>query len=378
MKMTAITKETFLGVAWGLIPISYLVTESSTAALTLLIPIYVALIATRGKSRIPNDTLEVFALITALILQSLTVESNGNLAAFGYIRTITFLINILALLLLIKRENLGEFCTAFFKTTSAIAALHILLVLSGRTAENYGRYMFIGDSHPNLGGEIYAIAAFAGVLHLRKRPFLLLAAPLLISSYYLQSRTGSAILIMLILIKVFCENHNQKLNIKSLVIGGISMLILTLLALMVDELREFIVNGIFKADDKYRGLSTGMITGRDERWANALNIFYANPFFGNGINTFTGEEQVGAHSPILYALAMFGLSGIIFWAYFLKKYIKTLKQDIRPAIYILPVSLMIVINDRFLNSNPFPLFYYLFLIILARPVSTSYLRPSNR
>lgn len=371
MKIKAFSTETFLGMMWGLIPMSYLASESSTMAFAIFIPIYAALLLMRRSFKIPSDALEISILIVLLTLQSLMVEVNSDPAAFSYIRIAMFLLNFLVLLTLIKRETFPFFGAAFLRTISAIAILHILLIQSGQISEHFGRYMFIGNVHPNLGGEIYAVAALIGALSVKKRAFLLLLTPLLISAYLMQSRTGSAVILMLLLIKIFCETSDQKLNTKSLVIGSTLMLALLAIALIIPDLREFIINGIFRADDEYRGLSTGMISGRDAQWQGALSIFYENPFFGNGLSTFGGEDQRGAHSPILYSLAMFGISGIIFWLYFAWKYYNAFKIDPRPAIYILPVTLMIIINDRFLNSNPFPLFFYIFLVIMARPSQNS-------
>ena len=369
MKINSFGRESFLGVIWGLIPLSYFATDSSTLALALFIPIYFVLFIFRGSSKAPREALEVLLFTGLLTLQSLAVEINSNIELFGYLRMAIFTINLCALLILIKRDNLGEFCTSFFVTTSLIAGFHIILILTGQSTENFGRYNFIGNSHPNLGGEIYAIAAFAGAMSLSKQYFAILVTTMLASSFLLQSRTGSAVMLMLLLLKLFCETPDRRLNTKSLVLGIGAMLVFTAAALIFESSRDFLINDVFRANDEYRGVSTGMITGRDQQWADALNIFYTNPLIGSGLNSFGEEDQRGAHSPILYALAMFGLSGILFWLYFGGKYWKILQIDRRSAIYLIPVTLMVVINDRFLNSNPFPLFFYLFLLMLARPVS---------
>jgi hypothetical protein len=119
------------------------------------------------------------------------------------------------------------------------------------------------------------------------------------------------------------------------------------------------------ADNIDRGISTGMVTGRDMQWLMAWQDFANRPFFGNGLSFYASEQSIGAHTPILYALSYFGILGFAFWVLIFIGIFIVARKNFTEFVLLSPSIIILIVNDRFLNSNSSPLFFYFYILKTA-------------
>lgn len=355
-----------LGIFWGALPISYLLSGSSILFLSVLLCIYAFLIPMTGLTRAPRIAAAFFSLMCLFITISFLVEIGRDVDILEYFGVFLFTINLTLMICLIRPEKTYQFSRNFYIASVACAGLHVALILLGAMDRIGDRYLFFGGSHPNLGGEIYGIAAYAGAISMKKRTYAILSLPIFISAFYLQSRTGFIVVLLNVLFKIYLES-NGKISAKSILLG-VFLMICSLAAIMsYGPIRTWFLSSVILYDNAYRGVSTGLVSGRDGLWENALNVFMDRPIFGNGIG-FVHSNDIVAHSPILYSLIMFGVFGLLFWIFIFSNYIRIFRHSRFFAILLLPSTIMLVLNDRFMNSNSFPVIYYFFILQLARYV----------
>jgi O-antigen ligase len=300
-----------------------------------------------------------------MTIVSLFAELNSVENLTPYLTVLIFLININILMLAINKRSTQAFLSLFFKTTSLMAFLHILLVFFDIIGSHYGRSLFFGDTQPNLGGEIYVVAVVSGAIAMHRTTFLLYMMPMLISAYFLQSRTSLLVVVAITLIKLTIE-RGYSISLRSLWFGGALLTLASFSLLVSESSRKWLLENVLFADDQFRGASSGFLSGRDARWQDAWNSFIDRPFFGHGLNWYIDGMSLGAHSPFLYSLVYFGIFGLTFWIFFLVRFFVIAKYNLHIAVLLLPCFLMFVLNDRFLNSNAFPLLLYFIVIRLSQ------------
>ena len=366
MKNQNLNNAAILGLLWGLLPITYLFDLANLVAFSLYIIFYIYILLSRNSFSANKDTLQIVGVLAIFILQSLIVDINEEIEYGEYLKLFLFIVNLYALSTILNHENFDHFGGIFLMMTAGVSVIHILMTLSGYISDHYGRYMFIGDSHPNLGGEIYGIAALVGAVGISKIKFSLLLAPMFMSAFLMQSRTGMIVLAIVYILKLSTaiDQSGDKMVIKKshLLLIAIFMIFSATFAPILDVLQS----QILLIDDGQRGMSVGLITGRDQRWMIALDYFYENPFLGSGVGMYASSGEEGAHSAILYALSMFGIFGGLFWIYIFWKYFLILKMDCVRAYYLFPIIGMIFFNDRFINSNSFPMLFYIYILVFSR------------
>lgn len=153
-----------LGTLWGIVPLSYWLTGSANPAYVAILAAYAIAIGLGAVRSVPHVAFEVVAVIGIFLALSVVVEVDEVINIPSYVGIGLFVVNLTLLLSIIQPKQTLVFLRVFFEVTAACAVLHVFLVLGGKVGDNYGRYLFLGDMHPNLGGEIYAVAGFAGAI----------------------------------------------------------------------------------------------------------------------------------------------------------------------------------------------------------------------
>ena len=112
----------------------------------------------------------VFGAATFLVLISVfTGELDAEFNLPAYVRAGEFLAHLLLSIRLVDPRHLRTYCQAASSLLFALAAFHAVLCYLGKIDDTYGRYSYFGGSHPNLGGEINAIAAVIAFIGWGKR-----------------------------------------------------------------------------------------------------------------------------------------------------------------------------------------------------------------
>ncbi|OWU77588.1 O-antigen ligase family protein [Marinibacterium profundimaris] len=353
---------TVLGFTWGIIPMSYLIPGGHLVIHLVNIGMCLTHIFLRKPVTANLNSVIMLCVGAIFFTISMLGDSFGNFSAMNYVSLVAFSLNLFGVMNVINGQNYLDFSKSLFETSALTAIAYILMVESGMMGNHYGRFYFFGDSHPNLGGEIYAIASFAGALAIRKSTFVLFCVPMIAATLYLQSRTGTVIIFSTIVLKIFFET-NASVTKKSLLLGSIALVVGLAIAILPSDWAFRLVGQVLLTEDSHRGASTGYVSGRDTQWAQAWQFFLEKPITGWGMGLYSDDVR-GAHNPVLYSLSMFGVFGVLFWVLPVTSAFKLAKNNLREFLLITPVSLMLVLNDRFMDNNTFPLLYYFYLIQL--------------
>lgn len=302
----------------------------------------------------------LFVMILASLV-SLVFSTSDEMLPI--IQTMTFFLHLTLTLLLVPRE-IGPYLRAVSYIVAVASALFILMALAGQVPVVWDRYHYFHGTHPNLGAEIAAMGAICAAMALKTRPFLIASAPMLVSSLMLQGRAAILAIAAVIGMKMArwlylaAKSHRQRLWI---VIAGPIILVALLFSLpmILDAMR---------LDDAYRGAGTGLV-GRTERWGLAWSDFLDHPLTGIGLGGSTASEELTPHNFFLYGLSEMGMmfAPIVFALLYMS--VRARRNYGWTALYLAPVTLLLVMNDRFMNLNLYPFLVYFLLFALQVPAS---------
>lgn len=263
--------------------------------------------------------------------------------------------------LLIVKGATRSYLSAASLAITLFAVLHILQCLGGGLISTLGRFPYFSGSHPNLGGELAAAAAFGAALCHRKPVAILFLFILLVDSLLMQSR-AAIIAIAVMLFALFVFDKHKRLSVNRFY--WVAAIISAFLVLgLVSGYLSFVIDAVNSAlllSDAGRGIGSGA-SGRSELWAFSLKLFLESPLIGHGLGYFDEIDFVGSHNTILFAMAQSGLVGLMIVSLVLVK----LWYFSRLSLFNLSLSLAIMVlfmfNDRFININAYPFCIYVFL-----------------
>jgi len=345
------------------LPFSYLIGSDPFAFHIASILLKVFLVLWQRKIYSIETVLSLLSVMLIMIFGSFLLELNQNLSLVEYSKYAAFTLSLaLYIILLSSHEKIRRFCTTYFFASVFVALVYIVLAFTGKIPTHYGRYFYFGGSHHNLGGEISAMAAFLGVMFVDKRAYILSTLILLYASFLMQSRAAEIVIILFIVMKLVWIERDDKLNYRAIIL--FSLLTVMMDFLSGNYISQVFTNDILRLSDEYRGMDTGLV-GRDERWMSAINLFLQYPLAGAGISYFESQGELSPHNAFLYGLAKHGLMSIFFWV-FLFYMIFTARKVIKGfLVFILPLAILLLLNDRFINLNPYPGLFYAIVFSLA-------------
>lgn len=319
------------------------------------------------KLHIRNSSVTFIVTLIILALTGAIADAYSNTFLFtSLLRYVAFTISMLLTLLILRESNFFEYVKYLVLVPFLAAIFHIYLYFTDGLVNSYGRYFYLGGSHPNLGGEISAIAVLAASIIFRFRLFIFITVIFFYSAFLMQARAALIVIIGLVLVRIMfgiwsMGSRHRVLSIMLIFIAGF-------IFLMFGGVREFIAEDILLLNDISRGLNTGFV-GRDARWLMAWELFLNNPVFGNGISIFGDAGFSSPHNAFLYGLAQHGVLSLVFWIILAHRWKLILSTSFYMATIIAIGSILLIFNDRFINLNSFPFVYY--IIILSMPIKSN-------
>lgn len=230
--------------------------------------------------------------------------------------------------------------------------LYFTFFYTGKIEDSFGRYLFFGGTHPNLGGEIFAAGALSLALLRPNYCIAILFLIFFIASYLLQARAAMVTIILLTLNYLFSSLRNSNFFSRFLIASIVAILVL---------LTSFHTDEIFGISSQYRGMDSGL-SGRDDLYKIAWKGFLDKPFQGLGYGFFDGERLPYVHNFFLQGLAEMGMYFVFIVAYLGYLLYCVLKKNLYLGSCILCLIPLITLNARFFNLNPFPFLVYLILL----------------
>lgn len=310
-----------------------------------------------------------FVIVTLLAIFFSTVVN--DVEPLSVYKALAVLVSLLLTLVVIRRDLRG-YAMGLSITGALICVIYIAQAQLGMIGNHFGRMLFLGDSHPNLGGEMLGMIVIMSALCLSPRLYFSLASAAGYCVWLMQSRAG--LLAILISVFVYALFNFAKTYgwMRCFVITAFGVIILIAVILagiasgspLAISVYEFFWNTLFLANDVYRGVGTGM-SGRADHWAEAVRIFLEHTLFGAGLEYSARLNVIQPHNWFLYALAQFGILGILVAFTYVVALARAMWARLSNVVVILPTLLLLLINDRFLNLNIYPLGMYVLVFVTA-------------
>lgn len=269
----------------------------------------------------------------------------------------------LSLTLLQTREELAEYFRIAALLIFGSALLHVIMAVAGMIPVIYGRYWYFHELHPNLGSEIAAAGVLCGVISLRYHLFLASSIVMLASTLFMQGRAAMITIVLSIVLRTmhegFIASDRSKVQLR-IILATPAAALLAVLAV------PYLASALM-LDDRHRGLGTGFV-GRTDQWNIAWNAFLDSPITGQGLGWFERTQELGAHNFFLYGLAEMGLVATALFAMLAYFAVRAFRFHGWKVVSLSPVLAMFMMNDRFINLNPYPFFVWvLFFTLSAAP-----------
>jgi hypothetical protein len=298
----------------------------------------------------------IYAICSLVVISSIAGNSDAN----GYFQIFGFAIHLLITLFLINSSNLLIYLKSSLIPILVTTCFYLLLFERGLITENWGRYLYFGDTHPNLGSEIIGVSIILAACTLSRNFLIIFSIPSLYAIDLMQGRSALLASLLAIALRIFVDLRTTKNRLYFSFFVAFSGLLAFYFSNASSD-----INSLFKLDDEYRGVGTGFV-GRDELWSIGWNNFLSSPLVGNGVG-----ENVVAHNLFLYGLAEFGLLSLILFGFIFYRYACLYFENRRMFCVFLSFLVLWVFNDRFMNLNPYPFLFYVTLFAQGQPRARS-------
>jgi O-antigen ligase len=287
----------------------------------------------------------------------------NNTEVFYIAQTANFLIQIVISLSLIGPREYHSYAIGIGYTVMAATALYVALAETGHIEEVGGRYLYFNGLHPNLGSEIAATGLVVAALIMAFRPFIIFAGLAFISVQLMQGRAGMLVVIAVTALRIAFAfwpmfRRNLKLGVATVTICA-PVVILVLFQPVVAVLSNQLL-----LDDEYRGIGTNLV-GREDRWESALSVFLDNPLIGAGPGFFDNLGLETPHNFYLYAVSQFGVASFLIFAVLSYTVVRAFQVDRTTMIFISPIMILTIFNDRFMNANVYPMAIFILVFSIA-------------
>jgi O-antigen ligase len=318
-----------------------------------------AIVATRAPGL--GNVLRNIGFFAILIVLYITSTISGSQTLESLPQFLGFCFQCSGTLLLIAPDKFHLYCRAVALSGLSIATIYVPYALLGYSGEHFGRYLFFGGSHPNLGAEILTVCLVLGAIAYPPKMNLMISTPSLGAIFLLQGRAAFAVSILVLFISLVQGMGSWYKSRAFAIWLGCAAMVIMIVVLAVGDVITDLLRIAFLVDDDFRGIGTGL-TGRDTRWGQAIDVFLAHPMFGVGFGYYqlTGTES--PHNAFLYALAELGLAATALYVWFFRAVVRTAQANIRTAVLLAPLAILLMLNDRFINSNPYPLVLFITLM----------------
>jgi O-antigen ligase len=303
-----------------------------------------------------------FKLLFTLLSISIVVSSIVNIGNIGvdtlfkYFAVIVSMYTTMCLI----RKHFRAYSLAYVIHGLICVLLYVIMVFRGGIDDYFGRYLFFNGTHFNLGCEIMVAFAVATAQTTRKIVALPLCVAYLYATSLMQGRSAMLAICIVIALMLYSIIIYDRGIGRLCAIAG--LLISVSAALLQSSVREKISDA-FLVTDQYRGMDSGF-SGRDDYWGAALDTFVSSPWFGAGIGS-ENESGLQAHNFFLYGISQFGLSVLPFFLALIVLLATAVLNSNRNGWYIAAFAALLVFNDRFINMNIYPFFFYVSVLTYA-------------
>ena len=354
------TKASLLGLLDASVCLSYL--------LAIPVPIWYAailfgkalLIVRYGASK--SGFLQIAPFITLISISLIYTEYLEGGYFDEAFNVAGFILSLAISASLLRRTDIQPYLYFMALLGTTTAALYLILALFNLIPDHYGRLMFFNGSHPNLGGESFAMFLIATIVSFRGLLFWLAWALLTAGIFMMQARAALLVAIAVLglyLWRKFKSAGRYKPMLAMLIFAGSAALILSSSDIILTS-----TENIFLMSDESRGVGTGFV-GREDRWNQALNIFYENPFLGGGFAAFDKTGMLTPHNYFLAGISNMGMIAIFMFIYLGYCIWRVKSTDNHILIAFAPLLILMIINDRFINMNPYPFTAYVVIFALS-------------
>lgn len=369
-----LSRGLFVGGIFGLadsaVALTYAFGVDVAAFYAVTLGLKLALILILRPSRTRMAPVNLGLLMVLLFGVSVGITRLGA-AQFNVVAPLGFIVHIFLSGSFIGRSNVRQYLLAITCVTAAVILGYLASWALGDLPTLWGRYLYFGEASPNLGGEIIAACLFAAGIHLRGRSFLVLSTLALFPLILMQTRAALlAVVCMQAICFYFSVYRQSSLFSRSIMLG----VALAAIGISWATLQDLISNVLLLADAN-RGFDTGFV-GRDILWQAAANAFYDSPIIGQGLGYFESIGSVGAHNLFLFILAENGLIGLFIIGWILYGVFRF--GFSRETLWFLPFFVLAAFNDRFVNLNPYPFLFYMFMWLPTEAIRVECLSPRIR
>ncbi len=302
------------------------------------------------------------AVLSALVLTSIilisSVPSGSQFA--DYAKIFGFVTHVFITLTMIRRDNLPKYMLTCVGVLFTSTLIYLVAAKTGHIDTTFGRYSYFHHTHPNLGSEIIAMSIVLAACVLTWMPFLVVTLPSLYAIYLMEGRAALVVALITIGAKLVYEEWRDKKRL-ALILGGLAGA--GVLALLLSDKAQKVLNSAFLLHDKYRGIGSGFV-GRDQLWSVAWHWFMASPLIGNGAGFFD-RYGVEIHNFFLFGLSEFGILSLIIYGTIFYLFYELYRTNRKWFFCFLGIPVFWMFNDRFFNINPYPFLLYVVLFAHA-------------
>lgn len=311
---------------------------------------------------IREDSILIQRIKPLLLLYALCLVSliTSQASSFGpIVQNVAFLAS-LALTLLLTVDEIPAYLRWQSRLIAASAAIYLLLWLNGQIVSEWGRPWYFNHLQPNLGTEIAAMGVLCGVLSLRYKELLIISAAPLVSAFVMQGRSAIIAMVVAIALRsvhefvISARSPRARVHVLVAVPMGLMILYWTY-PLLVDAMMF---------DDVHRGSDTGFV-GRRDLWHFAWQAFLEQPLTGRGLGSYAALDLDSPHNFFLYGLAEMGLLSVPLFLMIVTMALKAYRLHGWKVVSLVPVAVLMVMNDRFMNLNPYPFLLWVLLFALS-------------
>jgi len=311
---------------------------------------------------IREDSILIQRIKPLLLLYALCLVSliTSQASSFGpIVQNVAFLAS-LALTLLLTVDEIPAYLRWQSRLIAASAAIYLLLWLNGQIVSEWGRPWYFNHLQPNLGTEIAAMGVLCGVLSLRYKELLIISAAPLVSAFVMQGRSAIIAMVLAIALRsvhefvISARSPRARIHVLVAVPIGLTILYWTY-PLLVDAMMF---------DDVHRGSDTGFV-GRRDLWHFAWQAFLERPLTGRGLGSYAALDLDSPHNFFLYGLAEMGLLSVPLFLMIVTMALKAYRLHGWKVVSLVPVGVLMVMNDRFMNLNPYPFLLWVLLFALS-------------
>ena len=273
----------------------------------------------------------------------------NDLEVWPLLQSAGFTAHLALSLLILRAKSVRRYAkfVSFFIAASAL--VYVLAVAAGQVPDKWGRLLYFHGAHPNVGAEIAAIGVIAAAIAFRMRMFLLVAAAPVLSAFLMKGRATIIAVSLVFALKalfVLLETARSQRRRSQLLFAFP-------LALLAGGLLLPLILDAMMITDANRGAASGFV-GRAERWELGMAVFRENPLTGVGIGSFVALDRDSPHNFFIYGLAEMGLLFGLVMGTLIFLFAKGVAINRWQALYVAPVTVLMLFNDRFLNLNPYP------------------------